>query len=138
MWVHESIAFCRLYFMAIQKWTKAISSHLREKNSFLILSWIANGMLFHMAYKTRTQFNKGGKTNSSRPFSSLDISRVKKGIVHLHSVYPKRITKIDDLPIWTKTLQATNRYGITSHSICVLLYFTLPMLPYNNAFIMLV
>jgi|694.fasta_scaffold23983_15 hypothetical protein len=38
-------------------------------------------------------------TNSSRPYSSLDISRVKKGVVQLHSVHPKRITKIDDLPI---------------------------------------
>ena len=45
------------------------------------------------------RYAEGGKTNLSRPYSSLDISRVKKGVVQLHSVHPKRITKIDDLPI---------------------------------------
>jgi GNAT superfamily N-acetyltransferase len=45
------------------------------------------------------KFDKGGKTETYRPYSNLDISRVKKGVVQLNSVHPKRITKIDDLPI---------------------------------------
>ena len=45
------------------------------------------------------KFDKGGKTETSRRYSNLDISRVKKGVVQLNSVHPKRITKIDDLPI---------------------------------------
>ena len=45
------------------------------------------------------KFSRGGKTETIRPYSSLDISRVKKGVVHIDRVHPKRITKIDDLPI---------------------------------------
>jgi N-acetylglutamate synthase-like GNAT family acetyltransferase len=45
-------------------------------------------------------YSAGGAINAvSRPISNLDISRVKKGVVQLHSVHPKRITNINDLPI---------------------------------------
>ena len=47
----------------------------------------------------KEQKHKNGGITTARPYSNLDISRVKKGVVQLHSIYPKRITKIDDLPI---------------------------------------
>jgi GNAT superfamily N-acetyltransferase len=51
-----------------------------------------------MIYTPR--YSAGGAINAVyRPISNLDISRVKKGVVQLHSVHPKRITNINDLPI---------------------------------------